>query len=200
VINLKKVIIPILILVAAGAGWYFLKGNGAGPINLGGSVKNEAFKGGLAAAVKLGVPMKCSYSIDGEMESEGYIKGKNYRGKMTAEQGKIAEVIMKDNCMWNWDEDTKEGVKFCFENEEGNTMWGDFDEEDFENVELPEGYEPPDMEYDCKPAIIADSKFIPPSDVEFVDMQEIMNSFMPANTEGVEDFDAGSMNIDDWKQ
>lgn len=196
-INLKKVIIPILVLVAAGAGWYFYKGQGALP-GVGSSLKSEAFKGGLAAAVKLGVPMKCSYSIGNEMESEGYIKGKNYRGKMEDETGKVSEVIMKDNCMWNWDTETREGSKFCFEGENEDAMW-DFDAGDTEDMDIPEGYEAPDVEYDCKPAVISDSMFALPTDVKFLDMQEMMNSFMPEGMEAVDGFEGESTNLDDWK-
>lgn len=188
-INLKKVIIPILILSSLILGGCFKKGEDGSGLSLLGNKeeKGEPFKGSMMAAAKLGIPFKCSYSVDGETQSEGYIKGKNYRGKAQAEKGKIVEMIMKDNCMWNWDEDTKEGVKFCLDTESEDSMWN-FDEEDLENMDMPEGYEPPDMEYDCRPAIVTDSMFTPPTDVKFVDMQQMLDAFT-APQEGFDDMD-----------
>ncbi|MFC1654051.1 hypothetical protein ACFL1M_04355 [Patescibacteria group bacterium] len=200
---MKKVIIPFFVLVAAGAGWYFIKGNKTSKsINLGASLKEEAFKGSMAAAVKLGVPMKCSYSIGDEMESEGYIKGKNYRGKAVMEQGKISEVIMKDECMWNWDADSKEGTKFCFEGDQVNTMWEDFDE-NVEEMDEPQEFKAPDVEFDCNPVVVSDDMFAPPTDVSFVDMAAMMQESVQKLEESMDDFEIpegmDSVNLDDFK-
>jgi len=60
---------------------------------------------------------------------------------------------------------------------------------DLDDVDMPEGYEPPKMEYDCKPAVITDSQFTPPADVKFMDMTELFNSFNTPQ-EGYDDMDS----------
>ena len=70
---------------------------------------------------------KCTYQVDGN-QYEGYIKGKNYRGKIESE-GKIGEVIMQDNCMWTWNTGETQGMKMCYELDEADsTLWGEVDE------------------------------------------------------------------------
>lgn len=149
---------------------------------LSGSSKDEAFRGTLMAAVKAGVPMKCTYRI-GEMENEGWIQGKKYRGKME-QQGKVAEVIMVDNCMWSWSEEEGQGIKTCYESEEADeTMWGDIDEAD-----LPDSVEVPEVEYNCRPAVIGADKFTPPANIEFMDLDAMMQGAMQG-----EEFDMDQM-------
>lgn len=194
-INLKKVIIPILILSSLILGGCFKKGEDGSGISLLGNKEEsgQPFKGSMMAAAKLGVPFKCSYSIDGEMDSEGYIKGKNYRGKMKGQDGQVGEVIMKDDCMWTWDSVKKEGVKFCFDVEEGEDIWADMDAEDYV---APEGFKAPDVEYDCRPAVVTDAMFTPPTDVKFLDMQEMFGGFMSDDSDSMGDFDDMDSNVD----
>lgn len=143
------------------------------------------FSGTLQAAVALGVPMKCTYSVEGT-EVEGWIKGKQYRGKIKNQQGQMGEVLMKDNCMWTWGEAAGQGVqgvKMCFDPEENKDLW-DFESWDESETE---GAKPPDVEYHCNPAVVTDAQFQPPANVEFVDLDQMMQGFkegaMPSEEE-----------------
>ena len=110
--------------------------------------------------------MKCTYSIEGN-EYVGYVKGKSWRGSMKSADGKTSEVIMKDNCMWTWEEGVAQGMTTCFEPVEG--------EEDTDFWEGTEsGGTSPDVNYSCMPAVITDSKFDPPTNVEFMDLNQMM--------------------------
>jgi len=132
------------------------------------------FAGSLQAAVKLGVPMKCTYKV-ADTEVEGWIKGKKYRGKIKNQQGQTAEVVMKDDCMWTWSEGENQGVKMCFDFEEGKDMW-DPDAWKMEGEEYQD-VTPPDVEYRCAPTVVSDAKFNPPSDVQFMDLDQMMQGF-----------------------
>jgi len=158
--SLKK-LLPILgILVIAGVGLYFLKGSKGGP-GLPGVTKNYTAKG-IKAVIDLGIPMKCSYKV-GEMEYEGYVKGQQWRGHIQLPNGNQGEIIFKDNCMWSWD-DKKQGTKMCFEpTEEGETLWDN-----------PQQGTDMDLDYQCRPAAITDAKFTPPTDVNFMDLDDMM--------------------------
>ena len=153
-INIKK-ILPIIIIVAIAAGAYFLFGK------KGGGVGNARSFATLKAAVDLGIPMKCTYKVEG-YEYEGYIKGEKWRGKVKSADGNIGEVIMKDNCMWSWTTETEQGVKMCFEEAEGEEdVWSQQDTT-------------PDIDYNCLPTAITDSRFDPPGNINFLDMDQMI--------------------------
>lgn len=117
----------------------------------------------LKAAVDLGLPFKCTYTMAG-VTTEGYVKGKQFKGVMVTADGKKGQVIVKNECMWSWEDGSPEGLTMCFEpTETQKSIWDD--QTAFEGVE-----------YSCKPAIITDDAFNPPSDVNFVDMSQLLNS------------------------
>lgn len=137
---------------------------------------DQAFKGTLAAAVSLGVPMKCSFSANGTT-GEGYIQGKNYRGTMTTKDGIVTEVIMKDSCMWSWS-DKGQGMTMCYEPSEAQTkLWQDMAKDaPSDSPASQDSPQTPELnaEYDCKPTLISDSQFEPPTTVQFTDLSQVM--------------------------
>jgi hypothetical protein len=115
----------------------------------------------LKAAVKLGVPLKCAYKVN-DLEYEGYLQGKKWRGIMRNME-KTTNVIIKENCMYSWTNEDSNGAKMCFDED----VW-----------ESEEGqFEQPNMEYVCTPAVFDEGKFSPPSTVSFMDLNDI-NSMM----------------------
>ncbi|MGD9129233.1 MAG: hypothetical protein PVJ09_01985 [Candidatus Woesebacteria bacterium] len=108
---------------------------------------------GLKAAVDLGLTLKCTYVVN-NASYEGYIKGRQWRGKVQNPNAGVSEVIIKeDGCMYSWNESSKQGVKMCFDPAE---MW-----EQEETMT--------DVEYKCKITIVDDSIFNPPSDVTYIE-------------------------------
>jgi len=165
---MKKISIFALLILAVVLIVYFKKPGTS-------SLKSKAFSGTLKAAVQLGVPMKCKYQVNG-MEYEGHVKGKKWRGKMKYPDGRQGEVIMKDNCMWSWSDNDKQGITMCFEpTEDDQDMW-----------DQPEGATAPDIDYNCSPTVITDAMFTPPSDINFSDLEGLMNPNMPQNIPEVE--------------
>jgi len=157
---LKKVVIAIvLILLALGGYYYFSRSKGAvGVPGTGGIQKFSTLK----AAIDLGVPLKCSYSVNGN-EYEGYVKGKQWRGKIKTAEGQVGEVIMKDNCMWSWGNQEKQGMKTCFEETEDGDVW---------DQDTTVG-----IEYNCMPAAVTDAEFTPPADIQFMDLDQMMQQY-----------------------
>lgn len=163
----KLLIIVFLVIVVAGAAWFFInKGDGAGIGSLTQKYsESKPFSGGLKAAVELGVSMKCSYEVDG-VEYSGVIKGRQYKGKVKMQDGKEGNVLMKENCMYTWSDLASQGVKICFE-ENDQSVW-----EQSEGT-APEGTAP--VNYTCYPALVPDSEFNLPSGVNFMDIGAPMN-------------------------
>jgi len=156
----KKILpIVVLIVVIAVGGWWFL-GKGKLKVSMPGEIKKEEgvggeeFVGKLKEVMAKGIAYKCEFKND-YMSGTGYIKGKKYFAEIASE-GQEGFMIMRDNCMYNWRKGDKQGVKMCFDPEMQEGMMG-------------EGQGSPEGEYVCRPAVIADSKFELPSDVQFMD-------------------------------
>jgi len=170
---MKKLLPVVLILVVIGVG-ALLIGRSRGTTTTPSdsetvttqSSQSDTFVGSLKEAVARGVGMKCTYQVEGN-EYEGYIKGKNYRGKTKTTEGKEGGVIIKDNCMWIWAEDEDQGIKTCFEDTEAETQSTDI-------WEQPQGTVGSDMEYTCVPFAVREAQFTPPAGVEFLDLESMM--------------------------
>lgn len=170
---MNKALPIIIVLAILGVGAYFFLGRGetAMPsdsvtVSQEETSVGESFTGSLKEAIALGVGMRCTYMFEGN-EYEGVVKGENYRGEMVTADGKLSSVIVKDNCMWTWEQGGSQGMTFCteevqmddeYEDSEGSSIW-----------DQPESGSAPDVDYKCSPATVSDSEFTPPSDVEFFD-------------------------------
>jgi hypothetical protein len=180
----KKPIIPLVIggiVLVAIIGALFLKPSKQtsqqpeGTSELKADIKQEKgfsegnpFKGSYKAAVALGIPMKCSYQVGGG-EYKGVIKGDKFKGQMKNPNGQVGHMIMKDNCMYSWSEEMKDqGIKICDEEMDINAE--DNQEEPTEEANMPDNLV-------CYPTAVSDSEFDLPTDVKFMDMANLMDSF-----------------------
>lgn len=156
----SPLVVVIAIVILALAAYFFLFRNKGGEITTPSEPSEMTKYTTLKAAVGAGIPMKCTYSVGGN-EYEGFVKGKMWRGKIKSAEGKISEVIMKDNCMWTWSSEQTEGFKACFDETEADAnMW---DQDTVANIE-----------YNCGPTAITESKFDPPEGIEFMDYSQMM--------------------------
>lgn len=139
----------------------------------------ESYTGNLEKIMNLGVPLKCTWKMDENYYGTAWIKGENSYSEVYNE-GQTAKIIVKDNCMWSWSEENQ-GVKACFEDSQAEEM-GEL-EEGMEKaptaMETEEMRPPQDVSYNCSPAVFGDDKFNPPAEVEFVDMDQMMQGIMP---------------------
>ncbi|KUK83483.1 MAG: hypothetical protein XD98_0332 [Microgenomates bacterium 39_6] len=125
--------------------------------------EEEIFSGSLMDVIARGVPMKCSYEVDG-VEYEGLVKGENYRGKVS-QNGQTMEIIVIDGYSYIWQEGKTQGMKMAF----------DADMAEEASDEDTAAFASPDIEYRCFPAVVADSQFSLPEDVSFLDFDQMMN-------------------------
>lgn len=163
------IIIVLIVIVLALVGWFVWgKGKTGTP---GGNqqeaqeqTQGESFSGKIKDAFMKNVPLKCTYKMDDNNFGTGWIKNKRYYGEITA-SGKQGFIILVDNCMWTWNKDEKDkGVKMCFEVEEGKSIWDEMESQDNQFND----------DYNCSPSVVNDAVFTPPSDVKFVDLDEMM--------------------------
>ncbi|MFC1711378.1 hypothetical protein ACFLZ1_02200 [Patescibacteria group bacterium] len=137
--------------------------------------KEESYSGTLKKMMTLGVPLKCTWKQNENYYGTAYIKGESSYSEVTV-QGKTANVIVNNNCMWNWEKDNPQGMKLCFdpENVEEEVEGNDQGQANMEQMKPPE-----DLDYSCIPAVFSDSKFDPPGDVKFLTLEEMMGGAIP---------------------
>lgn len=141
---------------------------------------SSSLTGTLKSLLSQNRPMECDFSYndtDTATKTSGtvYLSGNKMRGNFTLSQetGQNFEsyMIRDEKTGYTWSSLSKQGSKFTFP-----------DEETLKNLEDQNQMEDPlsqiedkDVEYDCKSWMPAQSFFTPPTDIEFVDLNEQLN-------------------------
>ena len=131
-----------------------------------GEAPKESFIGTLKEVISFGGAVECTYKKDDAFFGKTWVKGKQIYSEFTQE-GKKGYMIMKDNCMWTWDTQQTQGVKMCFDPSEFEEMT------EGESSTGQQMGPPSDMNYNCIPAVIGDSRFNPPTDIDFMDFENM---------------------------
>jgi hypothetical protein len=135
--------------------------------------QEEGYAGSLEKMMDLGLPLKCSWKQDDDYYGESWVKGQKSYAEIHQE-GKVAKIISEDDCIWAWEEGNSQGTKMCTQasREEGEAVP--------EETEEPKGQQPafeyqqPKVEYQCQPAVFGDDKFDLPADINFMDINQMM--------------------------
>lgn len=172
----KALPIIVVVVVAAGlviGGRFFLKRGGPAtpqptPDQEAPAAEEEkSFTGKLKDALTLGQAMKCTWEKDTNNFATVYIKGDKVYSDVTSD-GKQMHSIMADNCTYSWEEGKTQGLKFCFEPKETEGA------KEEEQAREEYGGEPPDVEYNCVPAVVSDSMFNLPTNIKFTSLEEMV--------------------------
>ncbi len=132
--------------------------------------------GGLAAALISGDSFRCKYTNSTNNSTGEYlVKNKSFRVDGQEVNGQVSSVIVNEKGMYMWAPGEKKGFFYpASETSDSNndtSSNSDFDE--FLNPEKLDEKE----KIDCQNAILNDSDFTPPTDVEFQDFSQLMNTF-----------------------
>lgn len=177
---MKKFIPVIVILLLLGVGGYFFLTQKGGTVPLTGQIQNKLNESGgnvissIQDAILKATPLKCEYPDDKGNTMTTYIKGDKIRGTGYVSDSKSqGEFLMRDNKMYTWDTKTKKGVIIGFNNDVSTqgtkvTQSPDQKTSTVENLEKYKQY--------CKVAVISDSMFNIPTDVQFTDLEEQMKN------------------------
>lgn len=151
--------------------------------------KEESISGSIKDLVARAVPMKCTWSFSSEgMDSSGtaYVNGDKYSTQVSAD-GETFNFISDGDYMYIWNTIQPGGTKMSIEAME--EMGADTEQGEVDAGELNMQTLDADYNYKCTPWVVSNSKFVPPSDVEFKDFTEMMQQMQ----EMAENFDACSM-------
>jgi len=108
--------------------------------------------------------MKCTWKKDENNFGTAYMKNNKIYTEVTQASKKMYSLVV-DNCNYSWEEGKTDGFKVCFEPEEGE-----------EEMPTPEEFtwETPDIQYSCVKTVVSDSRFNPPANVNFMDLEQMM--------------------------
>jgi hypothetical protein len=121
----------------------------------------------MAAALASGGSYKCTYTYEGG-RSETRIKGNRYWSKSTA-GGRTGYSVNDGEWVYIWSEGEKNGVKFNIK--EMEDMQEDAEEQGYTDIgEVADVA----VDVDCRPDVISDSVFKPPTNIQFQDMGETL--------------------------
>jgi len=130
----------------------------------------------LTAAMTAGMAMKCTYAYK-NIQSEGWIKGQKYYFKTTMPQG-VGYVISDGTWMYTWQEGQTQGVKFNIAQMKTLSEGKEQGYQDMKQVSADA------TNVQCTPDAAGDSKFTPPSNIQFQDMGELLKQMQNAGAGG----------------
>lgn len=158
---------------------------------------------------KMAGAQKCVLRENGEIVSTVYMDGERMRADGDAsvlgdgEPGDIATTLSDGEWMYMWSHEEKQGMKMKIEEEdmmdEEEMMMdeedeaGDFDEDSIQDL-IDENADK-DLDYSCEKWRVDEKMFIPPTDVEFVDMAEMMQGFVDGMSGGAEAMEGMPMEL-----
>lgn len=201
---MQKVAILVAVVLALGvSGWYFLSNDATDEARTqedtestqsAENTQDESFSGfgSIAELVRRGDSFVCEFRTESEgaiSEGTAYIDGPSERYRMDATYQDASEsgsfnAIVADQMMYWWG-DTPEGrvgMRMSLPEEEAATA---APPESFGSEAAVSAQE--DVEYECDPWRVDVSAFTPPSDVEFTDMDAMMEEMMQGMPEGFEE-------------
>lgn len=168
----KNVIIAIVvILVVGGAAAFFFQGKNKARTET--AEKNANVITSIHDALSKSISLECVYTNAKVGDSKTYIKNGVIRSDyMGGQVGQSGSVIVTDKKMYVWTAD-KKGFMMSFSQTEASpkTM------QEKENTRTQKEQFLSDLELykdNCKPAVVADSLFVPPSDIKFVDYSQMI--------------------------
>lgn len=132
------------------------------PTVLAAAPKTNVFKS-ITDALARSLTLKCEYT-EGKNKVTAYIK----KGTVRVDSAKMDEqgsgsVILKNYRMWTWLHKKKEGYVFDIPKTKENSV-------ERRDKELISGLEK-NRKF-CKTAVVADNKFVPPTDVKFTNLAD----------------------------
>lgn len=188
---MKKIVPVLIILLALGIGGYFFMNSKEvlpkTPIGTTtGKTESTNVFTSIKDALSKSLSLKCVYKDEQGIQTTTYIKGGAVRVSMEGvkEKEQPNSIILKDKKMYMWNEISKTGFTFVMNEPKISPV---------QNEKLPKANINKDesllagiekYKNSCKTEIIADSFFVPPTDVKFQNMdvfQKQMMKGIPAN-------------------
>ncbi len=168
----KVLVIAAALIIAVGAGAVFFMGKNPGGESVMQNGEN-AFTS-IRDALSRSISLECEITDSQGRTTKAYIKNGAVRADMEAQNPEDSgSMIMKDKMIYAWN--GTQGFTMQIP-DEANAM-GEYEgQEENQGEQLLDDLE--NYKDNCKPAVVSDSLFTPPSDVTFTDMSKMMEGTM----------------------
>lgn len=184
-------LIVIAVLVLGVGGYFFLsQQDKITPQGVSTVVPSEESKGmftSIKDALSKSLSLECTYTDEKGTTSKTYIKAGAVRTEVSAKGDTETQtyMIMKDKKIYSWNPITKEGTLIeltSFDITPKVIPTGAMKEESVQKDDEKESILAQIEKYKdaCKPATVADSLFVPPTDVTFQDFSKMMKQALPS--------------------
>lgn len=179
----KYIVIVIIVLLLLGYGFTRQKNTGGGVNKIVNNTENKLTS--IKDLLGMGKEQKCTWSSDENgIKSSGnmLIKGNKFRQSVTnlavGESETSMEVVTDGEWTYLWNPKTKEqGMKVKVTDEQKA------DTQKLANGSLDLGKQ---FNYNCSPASVSDSEFVPPAEVKFMDLEALQNQFKDLIPSGID--------------
>lgn len=194
-------IIAVILVLALGTGAYFFLGKKTTSTNTNGenmagnvTSDNGSFSGTLKDLILSGKNYNCTYNMTDEggnkLEGEVFVasSGNKLSGQFTNIQPDgtttVSNMISDGEYTYTWTPDTNKGYKIKI-NPEDNSLYGTGD-----NTQNDQAVnENQNIDYNCHAWVVDNSKFTPPTNVEFTDTSEMMQKAQEAQEKAKDSID-----------
>lgn len=193
--KLLPVVVIVFLLIGGGAFFLSQQNKNAGETPE--SAMTEKKEDGnvftsIQDALSRSLSLECSYTDPEGTTAKTYIKAGAVRSEVTATgtDGATTYMIMKDRKLYSWDPETKKGTLMTIPDPATITPpavpTGAMEDSSDATAGEEESFLTEIEKYKdaCKPATVADSLFVPPTDVTFQDLSSLMEDVIkdvPAN-------------------
>lgn len=144
--------------------------------------KEENLKANILDLMKLGKSVKCTYEVkseDATTKGQTYVSNGKTRTEMTIDAADGTKIdsftITEGDWMYMWSSESEQGNKISLKEMESAAK--DAVTENSEN-EASYNDQMEKVDYKCSPWIADDSKFNIPTNIEFIDLSEMMKGFL----------------------
>lgn len=175
---MKKVLFSVSMLVLAGC-----NNQAANPSGQTTEQAQQEFQE-VATAMQSGQSARCVMTNPTTNQSMTYsIKDKKVKmSNIEMNEGDLTGAMLMDGeYLYTWSETKKEGTKFKLPEEKADQVAQEGSVPDLSKEEDRKEYEDMGYTIQCNTLEIADSEFVPPTDVKFTDMNAMMEK-MPADS------------------
>lgn len=154
------------------------------------------FSGSLKQLMGLGKAQKCTW--EGEAGESGVVYTDGTRSRFEAsgysmmgdDQEENSELVTffginDDEYIYTWSSQSNEGMKMSNETEEEQQEMDEYDSEDYDSSMDYRSMSEYDFEYKCEDWSVDESMFVPPTNIEFTDFGQMIES-MKDSMKGME--------------
>ncbi|MBS3161770.1 hypothetical protein J4476_03690 [Candidatus Woesearchaeota archaeon] len=126
---------------------------------------SDKFSGKLADIMSSGSSYKCT-TMQENNQVDMYVKGEKVRSELTTPQGKVNVIADENQCVWMWQDGNSQGTKLCSETQTTE-----------DSDAQVQGKTDPNADVECNKMVVDNSMFVPPTNVQFSDLSEMLKKF-----------------------